>query len=442
MKNLLKISVVIIGLILSSTVIAESNSSHDLQKAFFKEYSFLIKEKKAMQKRVTQLKRQMSREKNSLTAQLNSLKMKNDSLLLKIERINENMTTLERETIVKETNLSVFDATLEQATASLNNKGDIALKTITETITKAINVLEVNSRLHNEPGKFYLQNGTEVMGQIIHFGGIARFGINDQYAGALAPAGGGEFKLWDAKIERSIIEELLSRKAPNNTEIFLFESAMKEVKSIEKKDALSVINSGGIIAWIIVSLGAVALFFALLRTIFLMVLGSGSKKQFAEVVALVTEGNLEKAKEIVRKTKGSTKRVIRATLHNIHRDKDHVEDTISEAILHEHSYLDRFHSIIMVIAAISPLLGLLGTVTGMIETFDIITEFGTGDPKLLSGGISIALVTTELGLIVAIPVLVLGTMLSSWGNKIKDDIERSALHLVNQYQNNIHSQTL
>jgi biopolymer transport protein ExbB len=87
----------------------------------------------------------------------------------------------------------------------------------------------------------------------------------------------------------------------------------------------------------------------------------------------------------------------------------------------------------MVIAAVAPLLGLLGTVTGMIATFDIITEFGTGDPKLLSSGIAIALITTEVGLAVAIPALIFGNLLSGWAESIKDDMEKAALHVMNRY---------
>ena len=90
-----------------------------------------------------------------------------------------------------------------------------------------------------------------------------------------------------------------------------------------------------------------------------------------------------------------------------------------------------------VIAAVAPLLGLLGTVTGMISTFDIITEFGTGDPKLLSSGISIALVTTEVGLAVAIPALIFGNLLSGWAESIKDEMEKAALHVMNQYKDKV-----
>ena len=84
-------------------------------------------------------------------------------------------------------------------------------------------------------------------------------------------------------------------------------------------------------------------------------------------------------------------------------------------------------------AAVAPLLGLLGTVTGMISTFDIITEFGTGDPKLLSSGISEALITTKLGLVVAIPSLLLGNLLGGWSGKIKVMLEREALRLSNNF---------
>lgn len=435
------IASVLAGLVLALSVTSASAADeapkHDLQKAFFKEYSFLLKEKKAMQKRLQQLKAQMRREKSQMNKELDALKSDNDALLLETDRINENIATLERETIAKESNQSVLDATFEQASASLNQKGEPELSGIEATIAKGLSVLDRNASVHTEAGKFYLQNGTEVEGDILHFGAVARFGVNDDYSGPLAPTGGGEFKLWQPSSQTVVIEQLKLGVMPVSAELFLFESETKEVKSVEEKDVLTIINSGGLIAWIIVVLGGVALLFAFIRGMFLLALGRNSSKRFAEIADQVANGQLEDAKQSARAAGGSLKRVMQATLNNLHRDREHVEDTISEAILHEHTHLDRFHSLIMVIAAISPLLGLLGTVTGMIETFDIITEFGTGDPKLLSGGISIALVTTELGLVVAIPVLVIGTLLSSWGNKIKDDIERSALHLVNQYQNQI-----
>jgi biopolymer transport protein ExbB len=82
-------------------------------------------------------------------------------------------------------------------------------------------------------------------------------------------------------------------------------------------------------------------------------------------------------------------------------------------VLRESPRIERAQSIVKLFAAVAPLLGLLGTVTGMIATFQAITIFGTGDPKLMAGGISQALVTTVLGLIAAIPLLFMNALLSA-----------------------------
>ena len=105
---------------------------------------------------------------------------------------------------------------------------------------------------------------------------------------------------------------------------------------------------------------------------------------------------------------------------------DHAETIV----LNEKSRLERFGTAILVIAAVAPLLGLLGTVTGMIGTFEMITEHGTGDPKMLSGGISEALITTQLGLVVAIPMVLLGNTLNTWGNRILGRLEAGILMAV------------
>jgi biopolymer transport protein ExbB len=145
-------------------------------------------------------------------------------------------------------------------------------------------------------------------------------------------------------------------------------------------------------------------------------------------------GNVNEALQLCQGKLSSASRVIASTLRNLDKEREHIEDIISESILYEASRIDRYGTAIIVIAAVSPLLGLLGTVTGMISTFDIITEFGTGDPKLLSSGISEALITTKYGLVVAIPLLLAGNLLSSWGTRTKNDLERAALHIINTHK--------
>ena len=107
-----------------------------------------------------------------------------------------------------------------------------------------------------------------------------------------------------------------------------------------------------------------------------------------------------------------------------------LELKVDEAILKEVPKLEKYHSIIKVFAAVAPLLGLLGTVTGMILTFQALTLFGTGDPKLMAGGISQALVTTMLGLIVAIPLVFLHSILTSWSGSLIEILEEQSAGLI------------
>ena len=99
--------------------------------------------------------------------------------------------------------------------------------------------------------------------------------------------------------------------------------------------------------------------------------------------------------------------------------------------LHVRPYIRRSLSTIAILAAVAPLFGLLGTVTGMITTFHVITLHGTGDPRMMSGGISEALVTTMLGLAVAIPIMLVHTFLSRRVDHIVGDMEEQAVTLTN-----------
>ncbi|MFZ1985132.1 MAG: MotA/TolQ/ExbB proton channel family protein [Desulfatitalea sp.] len=102
---------------------------------------------------------------------------------------------------------------------------------------------------------------------------------------------------------------------------------------------------------------------------------------------------------------------------------------LDEAMAAVRHHLDDFLTIIGVLAAMAPLLGLLGTVTGMITTFDVLTLFGTGNPKAMAGGISEALITTETGLVIAIPGLYMKAYLDRWALSLKQDLESVGCHL-------------
>jgi biopolymer transport protein ExbB len=123
-------------------------------------------------------------------------------------------------------------------------------------------------------------------------------------------------------------------------------------------------------------------------------------------------------------------RILLAASDSGERDIDAIELLLDEAILKETPALQRGLGLLKLLAAVAPLLGLLGTVTGMILTFQSITLFGTGDPRLMAGGISQALVTTVLGLVVAIPLLFSHTLLSSRSRTLIQILDEQSAGLI------------
>lgn len=175
------------------------------------------------------------------------------------------------------------------------------------------------------------------------------------------------------------------------------------------------IQQGGWIGFIILGLGAIGLLIALQRFVSLTIIGRGVARQQNQ-----TEVDL----------KNPLGRILSTYSDTIAQDVETLSLKLDEAILREIPKIERGLVTLAILAAISPMLGLLGTVSGMIETFQSITLFGTGDPKLMSGGISQALVTTELGLAVAIPILLIHSALSSKSNRLVQILDEESAALV------------
>ncbi|MGA1768594.1 MAG: MotA/TolQ/ExbB proton channel family protein [Steroidobacteraceae bacterium] len=126
-------------------------------------------------------------------------------------------------------------------------------------------------------------------------------------------------------------------------------------------------------------------------------------------------------------------RVLASGLANRDRGRDIMKEVIEDTGRHVVHELERFLDALGTIAAITPLLGLLGTVTGMISAFEAITVQGVGDPQVLSGGIGEALITTATGLIVAIPALIAHRYLRARVDRLVVDMEKEAMKLVQAY---------
>jgi len=417
-------------------------AAQDMQTAYKKEYAFLTAQVKNIKKRTIEFEASSKKGKSTINQTINLVENKLLALDKKNEQLEEDIFEVQRSTESAADNNNLLDATITQARSTLSefkfdgfdDNSDIDdIKKIALLVESANSVIKQNSTITKSEGSFFLQDGKEVTGTLLKIGNIATYGHSKTGSGALAPAGENKFKVWRDS-DKQTIADVFSGQAASLLPIFLYESSVKSIEEKQDKTVLSVIDSGGLIAWIIVVLGVFALMLILLRSWFLKKASSSTEKILTTVVGHIDNNDMPSAIAIAKSKKSSSSRVLYSVLRNITRDREHIEDIVSESILHESAQLNRFGSLIMVVATVSPLLGLLGTVTGMISTFDIITEFGTGDPKLLSSGISVALVTTEVGLAVAIPALLFGNVLSGWAERIKDDMEKAALRVINVYK--------
>jgi biopolymer transport protein ExbB len=175
------------------------------------------------------------------------------------------------------------------------------------------------------------------------------------------------------------------------------------------------VQQGGAVGYVIITLGIAALLVGLWRWV---VIGVTSRKVAAQ----------RKSTRI--NPDNPLGRILGVAEEHRDADTETLELKLDEVVLRESSQLENFLWLVKTVSVVSPLLGLLGTVTGMIQTFQAITLFGAGDPKMMAGGISEALVTTMLGLTVAIPLVLLSDTLANSTRKVIDILDEKSAGLI------------
>ena len=190
-------------------------------------------------------------------------------------------------------------------------------------------------------------------------------------------------------------------------------------------------RSGGVVMVPIIVIAVACLAVGVFKAVQLLRVRMDFDAPLSRLVDLVLGGNIKEAEGLASGCQPPLRRLMEEGVGHRDASRQDLEEAMHEAILVEIPPLERYLSALSVGAVVSPLLGLLGTVTGMIHTFGLISIFGTGDARLLSGGISEALVTTEAGLVVAIPLLLLHAFLSRRVRGITDGLETSAVAFTN-----------
>lgn len=187
---------------------------------------------------------------------------------------------------------------------------------------------------------------------------------------------------------------------------------------IARPNLVERIQQGGLVGYLIIALGIIGLMISAER---MVVLGIASRKVTAQLANDTPSSD------------NALGRVLSVYNENRAQDTETLELKLSEAIFKETPALNRALLFIKIISVVAPLMGLLGTVTGMIQTFQAITLYGTGDPKLMAGGISQALVTTVLGLTVAIPMVLLHTLVSGRSKRIVQVLQEQSAGIIAEH---------
>ncbi len=193
---------------------------------------------------------------------------------------------------------------------------------------------------------------------------------------------------------------------------------------IEQPTLTERVQQGAEIGYLIIALGILGLLLAIERLVTLGLISSKVTRQL---------------KSSEPRDDNPLGRVLKVYHNNKRVDTETLELKLGEAIIKETPRLQRFLLFLKIISVVAPLMGLLGTVTGMIQTFQAITLFGTGDPTLMAGGISQALVTTVLGLVVAIPIVLLHTVVSGRSRRIIHVLNEQSAGIVAEHSEREHS---
>ena len=251
-------------------------------------------------------------------------------------------------------------------------------------------------------------------------------GTVEQRLGSLEPA---VFSFQE--IEDTVAAEQLVASSGGN---FPFDPTLGNAHKIEatRETLIEHIQKGGPVMVPIFILAGAALLVALYKWAALSFVRVPSRKQMNSLLLAVARSDQGAAEREARAIGGPVGRMLSAGAEHLKEPRELIEEVMHEKVLAAQLKLQSMLPFIAISASSAPLLGLLGTVTGIINTFKLITVFGSGDVKTLSGGISEALITTKFGLIVAIPSLLLHAFLSRKARGVVDRMKKAAVAFINQ----------
>lgn len=402
-----------------------------LEVAYQKEYAYLNAEQTELRGRISEFDAESNERLSRANAEIEELQSRLVAVTRRADQAEDAFDGLDREMTAMDDASVLLRSTIDQARETLDlGPTEDLVGSVPEVFGTAAGVVSEASKVGWTEGSFFLPDGRQVTGRIYGWGRVAAWAVSDEGTGALAPAGEGRLQL-RREFGGTTAGALAAGAVPTSLEVQLFEPERGAAETEESGGLFQTLNDAGGMGQLLFGLGVVSATLAVIRGITLLFARRGGLPLVEAVTESVRAGRIDRAKALLGRRSHPTGRVLGAILDGADLSPQELDRTVDEALLREIPRVDRFASALVVITAGAPLLGLLGTVTGMIATFDVITEHGTGNPKLMSAGIAEALICTALGLCVAIPTLLAGNVLASVGDSVKNTLERGALATLN-----------
>ncbi|BCS87635.1 MotA/TolQ/ExbB proton channel family protein [Pseudodesulfovibrio sediminis] len=413
-------------------------------------------------------KRDISAEKATLQHRIDSKQKRFDQLKTHYETLLEQEKALKEELAEKAQEIKTIDGTIRTSAKQARDYFHESLTTpeypersvvlaevlqpdtfpgldgIRNLLSLHLDEMNASGEISKRNGSFIGRDGMDKTGELIRIGTFtAAYRLQDGTLGFLRPTSDGN-KLMAVQGEPGwSLSELMDDYFDGKAAVFpvdISNGAAFTRLAQEQKGLWEWLRAGGLLVWPIILVGIVAIGIVIERFNTLRKIRGNSDRNMQHILQMVAKGEWKKCGNFCNaKSQFPTCRIIGHTLKYMGNTREIIENAFQEGLLKELPVLERFLPTLNVLAAVAPLLGLLGTVTGMINTFQIITLYGTGDPRMMSGGISEALVTTQLGLAVAVPIMILHHMLERRVDKIIGDMEEKgtgfAIALMKKGQN-------
>ncbi len=412
----------------NSTLLQETKQASQIQKQHNtqREASFALTEK------------EFKAQKNALIAERKKLQKESDELSSTFSKNEQSLATLEQQLHLETGSLGELFGVVRQTAKDLNAE----LKNSVTGSINANNAQVINDIVEAKslPSMTQLTGLWQTMTQQVQAssdlslipvtvinGAGHRSEINAYRLGNMALVGDEGFLRWDNKKQVATYYAQQPELAPSVATLSTMEQQQVMMMAVDPSRGIMLeqlansptlkdrLQAGGVVGQIIIALLVIGLLISLFNGVRLLVIRQQIRTQLKDPAQI---GN------------NPLGRVLSVYDAEKTRSVEALELRLLETIVDEQQGLEKGLSMLKLLAALAPMLGLLGTVTGMIETFQVITQFGNGDPKVMAGGISMALVTTVLGLVAAMPLLLTHNILSSQAESIRTILEKQGLSLV------------